>query len=112
MEPTNVVIPRIGNGGGRIAFGAGDRHQTAVSLQVHIHAGPIAARAVVTITRHADINDSRIELFNRRKIELEPAHDASAEIFDYHICDRGELEREFLSAGVFKVDADRAFAAV
>src|SRR4026207_2070923 len=79
MQPANVIIPRVGNRSGRVAFRAGHRHQTAVPLPAHAHAGPVAAGAVVTITGHADINNSWIELFNCCKIELEPAHDAGAE---------------------------------
>ena len=112
MQAADVVIPRIRDRRRRIAFGTRDHHQAAVALEVHVHAGPVAARTVMTVARHADVDQFGMSRAQTLVTESQPFHYPGAEIFDHDIRRRGQARCDSLAGFVLQVDGDGPFAAV
>ena len=112
METSDVIVPGVGDGRGWISLGAGHHHQPAVSLQVHVHAGPIAARTVMAVTRHADINQSLIEGPQGIVIEPQPAHNSCAKIFYDDVSHNGQAESQLFPGFTFEIYGYCALASI
>jgi hypothetical protein len=112
MQPADIVVPRIRNRRGRFVFRPGDHHQSAVSLEIHVHASPMTARTLMTISRHTDIDQRRIAQLERLVAKCQALHYTGAEILNNYVRNACEFARELLPFRVFQVDRDGAFAAV
>jgi len=49
VQSSDIVVPGVRDGHGRVILGAVHEHQPAVTLQVHVHARPVSPWAVMTV---------------------------------------------------------------
>ena len=110
--PYLIVVPRVRDPRRRIAFGPRREHETGKGLQVHVHARPRAARTGVTVTRQTDVDETRIVAVQRVVIELQPSHDAGAEVLDDDVGNEREAPCNGMSGLILEIEADRALVAV
>ena len=112
VEPADVVVPGVGDGGGRISLGAGDLHEARTALQVHVHAGPVASRAAVAVAGHAGEYQSGVGFPEGFVTQPQAGHDSGAEVLHHHVRGRGQPTGDVPAGGVLQVDGHRALVAV
>src|SRR5579871_2837890 len=112
MQTTDIVAPRIADRNWRIVFLPRDHHQADRSLQINVHADPIAPRPLLSITGHAGVHEARIRRLQAGVVEPETAHDARAEVLDHHIGRGGEANCQVAALAGLEVNGERALGAV
>ena len=92
--------------------GAGDLHEPRGALEVHVHAGPVAARPAVSVARHACEYQPGIVPRERFVSQAQAVHHPCAEVLHHHVRDGRQPLGDIPARRVLQVDGHRALVAV